>query len=83
MLIVTLGAISHWRNRSRDPGRILTLVVMFIGLEAAGYVALRLAGPQLGLALSGLASGFVSSTGTIATLGSRARKDLPLCSATS
>ncbi len=55
--------------------RIFALVVTFMGLQAAGYVALRAAGPRLGLALSGLISGFVSSTGTIAALGSRARSD--------
>jgi uncharacterized membrane protein (DUF4010 family) len=58
-----------------SPRRIFALVVTFMGLQAAGYVALRVAGPRLGLALSGLASGFVSSTGTIAALGTRARGD--------
>jgi uncharacterized membrane protein (DUF4010 family) len=45
-----------------------------MALQAAGYVALRAAGARLGLALSGLAAGFVSSTGTIAALGARARE---------
>lgn len=58
-----------------SPRRIFALVVAFIGIQAAGYVALRVAGPGLGLALSGLASGFVSSTSTIAALGSRARAE--------
>lgn len=58
-----------------SPRRIFALVVTFMGLQAAGHIALRVAGPRLGLALSGLASGFVSSTGTIAALGSRARTD--------
>jgi uncharacterized membrane protein (DUF4010 family) len=56
-----------------NPRRLWGLVVLFMGLQAAGYVALRAAGPRLGLALSGLASGFVSSTATIAVLGARAR----------
>jgi len=56
-----------------NPRRLWGLVVLFMGLQAAGYVALRAAGPRLGLALSGLASGFVSSTATIAALGARAR----------
>jgi uncharacterized membrane protein (DUF4010 family) len=62
--------------------RLWMLAVVFMLLETAGYIALRVAGPRLGLALSGLASGFVSSTATIATLGSRARHDthlLPAC----
>ncbi len=58
-----------------SPRRIFALVVTFMGLQAAGYVALRVAGPRLGLSLSGLIAGFVSSTGTIATLGSRSRTD--------
>ncbi len=56
-----------------NPRRIWGLVVLFMALQAAGYVALRAAGAQLGLALSGLVGGFVSSTGTIAALGARAR----------
>lgn len=57
-----------------EPRRLWSLVVLFMGLQATGYVALRAAGPRLGLALSGLASGFVSSTATIAALGVRARR---------
>ncbi len=56
-----------------NPRRLWTLVVLFMALQAAGYVALRIAGARLGLALSGFGGGFVSSTGTIATLGTRAR----------
>ena len=58
-----------------SPRRIFALVVTFMGIQAAGYAAVRAAGPRLGLALSGLASGFVSSTSTIASLGSRARTE--------
>jgi uncharacterized membrane protein (DUF4010 family) len=53
--------------------RLWSLVVLFMALQAAGYVALRAVGARLGLALSGLAAGFVSSTGTITALGARAR----------
>ena len=58
-----------------SPRRIFALVVTFMGLQAAGYVALRIAGVRLGLALSALVSGFVSSTGTIAALGTRSRSN--------
>ena len=58
-----------------SPRRIFALVVAFMGIQAAGYVALRAAGPRIGLSLSGLASGFVSSTSTIASLGSRSRTE--------
>ena len=57
-----------------NPRRLWGLVVLFMALQAAGYVASRAAGPRLGLALSGLATGFVSSTGTTAALGARARE---------
>jgi uncharacterized membrane protein (DUF4010 family) len=57
-----------------NPRRLWRLIVLFMGLQAVGYVALRAAGPRLGLALSGLASGFVSSTATIAALGARAQE---------
>ncbi|HET7757855.1 MAG TPA: DUF4010 domain-containing protein, partial [Steroidobacteraceae bacterium] len=64
-----------------NPRSLWRLVVLFMALQAAGYVALRAAGPRLGLALSGLASGFVSSTATIAALGARARETAALRSA--
>lgn len=63
------------------PRRIFALVVTFMGLQAAGYVAVRSAGPRFGLAVASLASGFVSSTGTIAALGNRARSDRKLLGA--
>jgi uncharacterized membrane protein (DUF4010 family) len=44
-----------------------------MGLQAVGYVASRLAGPRYGLPLAGLASGFVSSTATVASMGARCR----------
>lgn len=56
-----------------NPRRLWLLAVLFMLLESGGYVALRLAGPTLGLALSGLAAGFISSTATIATFGTRSR----------
>jgi uncharacterized membrane protein (DUF4010 family) len=58
-----------------NPRRLWELVVLFMALQAVGYVALRAAGARLGLALSGLAAGFVSSTSTIAALGVRARTE--------
>lgn len=61
-----------------NPRRLWGLVVLFMALQASGYMAVRLGGARLGLALSGLASGFVSSTATIAALGSRCRTSPPL-----
>lgn len=57
-----------------EPRALWRLAVLLMALQAGGHVALRLAGPRLGLALSGLASGFVSSTATIASMGARARQ---------
>jgi uncharacterized membrane protein (DUF4010 family) len=64
-----------------DPRRLWGLVVLLMGLQAAGYVTLRVAGARVGLPLSGLASGFVSSTATIAAMGTRARAQPALVSA--
>lgn len=52
---------------------LLGLMLLLLVLQAAGHVALRLAGAQAGLAVSGLLSGLVSSTATIAAMGARAR----------
>lgn len=60
---------------------LLGLLLLLLALQAAGHVALRLAGPQTGLALSGLMSGLVSSTATIAAMGARARSEPALAPA--
>ena len=57
-----------------NPRQLWKLVVLILAVQAVGDVALRLFGARLGLALSGLVSGFVSSTATIATMGARARQ---------
>lgn len=57
------------------PRTLLGLVVLILLLQAAGHVALRLFGPRVGIALSGLFSGFVSSTATVAAMGVRARSE--------
>lgn len=64
-----------------NPRRLWSLVILIMTLQAGGYVALRLGGARLGLALSGLASGFVSSTATIAAMGSRCRQQTVLLNA--
>lgn len=52
---------------------LMGLMLLLLALQAVGHVALRMAGPQAGLALSGLLSGLVSSTATIAAMGAKAR----------
>lgn len=56
-----------------DPRPLASMVLLLLGIQAAGHVALRWLGPRGGLLLSGLVSGFVSSTATVASFGSRAR----------
>lgn len=52
---------------------LLGLLTLLLLLQAAGHVALRALGARLGLALTGLFSGLVSSTATIAAMGGRAQ----------
>lgn len=49
------------------------VVILVMGIGAVGYVATRVVGSHYGLPIAGLASGFISSTATIAAMGSRAR----------
>jgi uncharacterized membrane protein (DUF4010 family) len=58
-----------------NPFTLWRLVVVVMAIGAAGYVALRLLGPRLGLPLAGLASGFVSSAATIGAMGARAKRE--------
>ena len=54
-----------------NPRTIWKIVILMVSISAAGYVAVRLLGPRFGLPITGLASGFVSSTATIASMASR------------
>lgn len=56
-----------------NPRMIWRIVLLMILISTSGYVAVRLLGVRFGLPLAGLASGFVSSVTTIASMGSRAR----------
>lgn len=64
-----------------NPRTLWKLVVLVMAISAAGYVGQRLLGPRYGLPLSGLASGFVSSTATIGAMASRARSEPALLGA--
>jgi len=61
--------------------RLWALVVLVMSLNAAGYIAIRAIGPRLGLPLTGLVGGLISSTATIASLGHRARESPALARA--
>ena len=58
-----------------QPSVLAGLVLLLLMLQAAGHMALRWAGPGVGLPLSGLLGGFVSSTATVAAMGSRSRTE--------
>jgi uncharacterized membrane protein (DUF4010 family) len=56
-----------------NPYQIWWMVVLIAGLSFAGYLAIRILGARLGVLLSGLAGGLVSSTATTLQLSRRAR----------
>jgi uncharacterized membrane protein (DUF4010 family) len=55
-----------------NPRSIWIIVILVMAISAAGYVAVRTLGSRFGLAIAGLASGFVSSIATIGAMGTRA-----------
>lgn len=57
-----------------NPRSVWRLVVLVLLIGAAGHVATRLLGPRFGLPISGLASGFVSSSATIGVMGAQGAK---------
>lgn len=71
-------------NRPIWPFRVLnlrvlwTLAVIVMFISSASYVALRTFGPRIGLPLTGLTSGFVSSIATIGSMGTRVAKQAGL-----
>ncbi len=58
-----------------NPRTIWTVVVLLLAIQGVGHIGLRALGPRYGLAISGFLSGFVSSTGTIAAMGLRAKRE--------
>lgn len=60
-----------------NPRSVWLMVVIVSGLGFAGYVAVRLLGPALGIALTGLAGGLASSTATTLSM-SRLSREQPL-----
>ena len=65
------AAIDPWG--AIRPRKTWLLVVAVMAVSTAGYVALRAFGARRGLALAGLAGGFVSSAATFAAMGDRSR----------
>ena len=58
-----------------EPRRLWAIVLVFAGLSFAGFVALRVAGPDRGLGLAGLLGGVVSSTVVTLNFSRDARKN--------
>lgn len=56
-----------------NPRTIWKIVVLMMSISGFGYIAVRVVGARFGLPISGLASGFVSSTATVASMGQRAK----------
>ncbi len=65
-----LGPFNAW-----NPRTIWKIAILIMSISAAGYIALRVMGPRIGLPITGLTSGFVSSAATISTMGARAAQD--------
>lgn len=57
-----------------NPRVVWALAVLVMAINGIGYVALRALGAGMGLPLSGLAGGFVSSAATHGAMGQRARE---------
>jgi uncharacterized membrane protein (DUF4010 family) len=57
-----------------NPREVWLLTILIAALSFAGYVAIRFAGPHLGVLLSGLAGGLVSSTAVTLNMARLARE---------
>ena len=58
-----------------NPHTLWLLVILILAIGAFGHMATRALGARFGLPLSGLASGFISSTATIGAMAGRAAKE--------
>ena len=56
-----------------NPRSIWIIVILVMAIGAAGHIAVRTLGARFGLAIAGLASGFVSSVATISAMGTRSK----------
>jgi uncharacterized membrane protein (DUF4010 family) len=57
-----------------NPRSIWMVVILLLGISAAGHVAIRTLGVRFGLPVAGLAAGFVSSSAAIGAMSVRAAK---------
>jgi uncharacterized membrane protein (DUF4010 family) len=57
---------------------VWSIVILIMAISACGYIAVRALGSRYGLPAAGFASGFVSSSATIAAMGARVVEDASL-----
>jgi len=57
------------------PVTVWRIVVLVMAVGMAGHLAMRAAGPRVGLPIAGFFAGFASSTAAVASFGERARRD--------
>jgi len=76
-----LVALPVLPNRAIDPWDVINpfvlwrLVVLILSVHLGAHVARRVFGARWGMAIAGLASGFVSSSATIAAMGGQAKRE--------
>jgi len=76
LLIFILGVLPFLPNHTIDPWQVFNprqfgiLITMIAGIQFGGYLSIRLFGDRIGMALTGLLGGFVSSTIVFASLPS-------------
>jgi uncharacterized membrane protein (DUF4010 family) len=58
-----------------NPHDLARFVVAVMSISALGYMAKRILGMRAGMALTGFAGGFISSTATILTMGQAAQRE--------
>ncbi len=64
-----------------NPYQIWLMVVFISGISYAGYIAMRLVGPERGLGLTGIIGGLVSSTAVVTAMAARVRESETLMKA--
>lgn len=72
VILPVLPNVNFGPSNALNPRDLFMIVVLVMLIGAAGHIATRVVGARLGLPISGLLSGLVSSTAAIAALGQRA-----------
>lgn len=60
-----------------EPQKLWAIVLVFAGLSFAGYIALRLVGPERGYSVAGFLGGLVSSTAVTFNFARESRRERP------